>query len=242
MRPPRSRILLRVALTAAIAQLSSTPSIADNLSRSLELAAQAADAGADLVLFPELSLTGYDLDRLADSSSWFATTDPRLDDLRALSRTTGLTIVVGAPVDDVDGRLLASLALQPSGAVVTAAKTYLHGDEILSFSAGTGPTVIDVAGERVGLAICFDTAFPSHAADAAAAGATVYAVSGVFVEGEEGKLQDRMRSRTADHGMTGLAANAGGPGSVGGSGAWASDGSVLAAAVGTGDELLIVTW
>ncbi|MBO9554331.1 carbon-nitrogen hydrolase family protein [Cellulomonas sp.] len=231
-----------MALTAAIAQLSSSPSVVDNLARGRELAARAADAGADLVLFPELSLTGYDLDRLAAASSWFAPTDARLDDLRALSRAAGLTIVLGAPVSDGDGRVLASLVLQPSGSVVVAAKTYLHGDEVAYFSAGTGPTVVDVAGERVALAICFDTAFPAHAADAAAAGASVYAASVVYVEGEEGKLGDRMRARAGDHGMVALAANAGGPGSVGESGAWATDGAVLAAAKGPGDQLLVVAW
>ena len=231
-----------MALTAAVAQLTSTPSVADNLAHSLALASRSADAGADLVLFPELSLTGYDLDRLADPASWFTPTDPRLDDLRAVSRTTGLTIVVGAPVHDADRRLLASLVLQPSGAVVVAAKSRLHGDEVHHFAPGAGPTLIDVADERVGLAICYDTAFPAHAADSAARGATVYAASVVFVAGEEGVLDERMRARTADHAMVGLAANAGGPGSSGGSGAWAPDGSALATAAGADDELLLVSW
>ncbi|MEZ0447708.1 carbon-nitrogen hydrolase family protein [Cellulomonas sp. ICMP 17802] len=231
-----------MALTAAVVQLSSVPSVDDNLARHVELATQAAHAGADLVLFPELSLVGYDLDSLGDASRWFTTADARLDDLRALSAATGATIVVGAPVCGVDGRLLASLVLQPSGSVVLAPKQHLHGDENLWFTPGTGPTVVTVGDTLVGLAICYDTAFPEHAADAAARGASVYAASVVFVTGEEGKLHDRMRSRTGDHGMTGLAANVAGSRSVGGSGGWAPDGSVLAVAEGSGDELLLVSW
>jgi predicted amidohydrolase len=231
-----------VALTAAVAQLVSTPSITDNLARSLAVAARAADAGADLVLFPELSLIGYDLNRLSEPASWFTPTEPRLDDLRALSRRAGLTIVVGAPVRDVDRPVLASLVLQPSGSVVVAAKSHLHGAEVQHFTAGSGATLVEVGDERVALAICYDTAFPAHAADAAARGATVYAASVVFVQGEEGQLDERMRAGTTDHAMVGLAANAGGRGSSGGSGAWAADGSALATAAGTDDELLLVSW
>ena len=87
---PRSRSIA-VAQTRPVA--GDVPS---NLDEHLDLARIAASEGAQVVVFPELSLVGYELD-LADGLA-FSEDDPRLSPLLDLAASRGTTLVVGAPV------------------------------------------------------------------------------------------------------------------------------------------------
>lgn len=71
--------------------------IAANVPEHIRLIEDAADHGARLVVFPELSLTGYDLEGLADPERWVPATDPRLNGVREICRRTGIA-AVGGPV------------------------------------------------------------------------------------------------------------------------------------------------
>jgi predicted amidohydrolase len=150
--------------------------IAANVAEHIRLIEDADDHGARFVLFPELSLTGYDPAGLADPERWVTAADPRLDGLREICRRTGITAVVGAPFREADGTpRLASLALHPNGGLDTGFKVWLHGPEQQFFRAGDHAVILDLDGWKIALAICLDTARPVHAADAAEAGADVYA-------------------------------------------------------------------
>lgn len=118
-------------LAVAVAQCAPVPGdVAENARRSAATATVAAESGAKLLLFPELSLIGYDLDRLGDPGCWVTAGDPRLDVVREASRVHGVTTVVGAAWLGRDGhRLLASVSLAPDGTVDVVGKRYLHGPE-----------------------------------------------------------------------------------------------------------------
>jgi predicted amidohydrolase len=127
-------------------------------------------AGARVVVFPELSLTGYELDAPA-----VAVDDPALAPLVAACAATGTMAVVGAPVLDGDGRTrIAMLATDGLGSRVVYRKTWLGGAEPDRFSAGPGPTVLEVDGWRLGLGICKDTGAAQHIAGTAALEVDVY--------------------------------------------------------------------
>jgi predicted amidohydrolase len=212
----------------------------ENLRRTQSVVEQAVAAGARLIVFPELSLTGYDLALGDDPRMWFTPGDDRLAGVRRAA--AGATVVVGALVRSGSRRHIASLVLNHAAPDLVAPKTYLHGAESDLVEPGEGPAVVAVDGWNVGLAICYDTAFPEHAAAAHAAGAQVYAASALFTAGEESKLSGRMVSRAVDHGLWTLMANLGGhqlgERSAGGSGAWAPDGSVAARAAGCDEEIV----
>ncbi|NUT50581.1 MAG: carbon-nitrogen hydrolase family protein, partial [Saccharothrix sp.] len=187
--------------------------------------------GAGLLLFPLLSLTGYDLDRL----DWVTDDDPRLDVVREAGRDRGVAVVVGAAWSGSDGRrLLASVALSPDGGVEVTGKQYLSRAEREVFEPGGFTPPLVVGGWRVALAVCYDAAAPAHAVEVARRGADVYAVSALYTEGQETRLEVHPAARAMDHRMYALVANLAdaGPGwrSCGGSGVWHPDGRRVAQA------------
>ena len=141
-------------------------------------------AGARLVVFPELSLTGYELDTEAVSPD-----DERLGVIVAACRETESVALVGAPVRSDHGRHIGMLRVSADGAEVAYRKSYLGGDEPAHFVPGDGPIAIDVDGWRVGLGICKDTGVERHVTDNAALDLDLYA-AGLVHHPEELELQD----------------------------------------------------
>ncbi len=114
---------------------------------------------ADLVVLPELAMCGYPPRDLLYERAFVEACHSRALDLASLS-ADGPAIVVGCPVPDGDG-VRNSLLLFNDGKLAAAyhkrlLPTYDVFDEDRYFVAGDEPCVVDVAGERIGLAICED--------------------------------------------------------------------------------------
>jgi 5-aminopentanamidase len=218
-------------VVAAVQMAPVAGDISGNAATTARLIRSAAAQGAQLVVFPELSLLGYDLDLLAASEAWTTAADDRLHALREACTRTGTWAIVGTAFHNHDGRrFLASLAIGPDGSEVVQGKRHLHGAEQDRFDVGdTTAPLLDVAGWRIAMAVCFDAAVPAHAQAAADAGADVYAVSALYTTGQERRLEVHMAARTMDHGMHGVLANLAGAGpgwvSCGNSGTWHPDGT-----------------
>lgn len=121
-------------------------------------------AQARVVVFPELSLSGYQLD-----AAHVAADDGILAPIIEACAETGAVALVGAPVADAHGReYIATLQVDGSGAQVVYRKTWLAEVEARRFSAGDGPTVLEIDGWRLGLAICKDTGAAQHTVGTAA--------------------------------------------------------------------------
>jgi predicted amidohydrolase len=140
-----------------------------------EHAVAVRSARARLVVFPELSLTGYELDAPAVDPA-----DLRLAALREACTQTGTTALAGAVVSGGAGeRSIGMLRVRPDGRVeVVYRKMWLGGDEVGRLRPGNTPAVIEVDGWRLGLAICKDTGVEQHASDTAALHIDAY-VAGV---------------------------------------------------------------
>jgi predicted amidohydrolase len=192
------------------------------------------EARTRVVVFPELSVTGYELD-----APLVAPDDPRLAPIVAACADTGAIAFVGAPVD---GPHIAVLAVDGGGASVAYRKVYVDPSESGHFTAGPKPVVYDVDGVRLGLAICRDTGIAAHAADTAALGIDVY-VAGTLMKTTETDEQDSRGRRIATtYGVwVAFASWAGSTGAgytnaAGHSTIWRPDGSVAArAGLGTGE-------
>ena len=218
---------MREPLRIAVAQPSCVSyDVAANASTHAEAV---RSAGARVVVFPELSLTGYELDAPPVEPG-----DPRMAPIvEACARTSSLALA-GAPVAGDGGRShIAMLAIDGGGGAVAYHKLCLGTAEAVRFSPGSGPAVVEVDGWRLGLAICKDTGVPRQAADTAALGMDAY-VAGVLESAEDAAVPDeRARRVAADHHVwVAIASFAGSTGggyakAAGRSGIWAAGGSVI---------------
>jgi len=204
----------------------------DIAANALTHAATIRAAGARVVVFPELSLTGYELDAPAITAE-----DPRLAPIIEACAAVGSLALVGAPVQGEAGHShIGMLAVEGSGATVAYRKMWLGGAEPERFSPGDRPAVLEVDGWRLGLAICKDTGAPQHASDTAALGIDAY-VAGMLEFAEDAAVpEERARRVAADHhvwvAMASFAGSTGGgyTEAAGCSGIWAPDGVVVSRA------------
>jgi predicted amidohydrolase len=219
---------MREPLVIAVAQPLCVPY--DVAANTLTHAATVRSAGARVVVFPELSLTGYELDAPA-----ITVEDPRLAPIIEACAEAGSLALVGAPVHGEAGRsYIAMLAVDGTGATVAYRKVWLGTEEAHRFTPGDTPAVLDVDGWRLGLAICRDTGIPQHASDTAALGIDAY-VAGVLESAEDAAIPgERARRIAADHHVwVAVASFAGSTGggyarAAGRSGIWSPDGVVVA--------------
>jgi NAD+ synthase (glutamine-hydrolysing) len=163
-------------LTLALAQVDPRVGDLDGNARLVrENIARARDAGAELVLFPELVLTGYPPEDLLLKEHFLQATQQALTELAG--EAEGIVAMVGFPerADDVYN----ALAVLAGGAVhAVYRKTMLPNygvfDEQRYFQAGDDAVVLDLGTARIGLTICEDIWTPGHpAAEEALAGATL---------------------------------------------------------------------
>lgn len=219
----------REPLAIAVAQPLIAPY--DVAANAAAHAAMVRAARSRVVVFPEMSLTGYQLDAPAITAG-----DPRLAPIVEACAETGTTALVGAPVRGDAGREhIAMLAVERDGARLAYAKVHIHESEE-RFSPGDGPAVIEVDGWRLGLAICRDTRFAAHDEATAALGMDVYVAAVLDHAAQADVPAERARRVAADRGVwVATASYAGSTGggfeeAAGGSAVWAPDGEVRAQA------------
>ncbi len=147
-------------LRIALAQLA--PRLGDleaNLARHHEVLGEARQAGAQLVVFPELGLTGYLLQDLASDVA-MRLDDPRLVQLAGATR--GLSVVVSFVEESADHRLFIAAALFEDGELRHVHRkvhlpTYGLFDERRFFAPGDMVRAVPSRlGVGVGLAVCED--------------------------------------------------------------------------------------
>ena len=233
-RPSRpSRPSLRVA---AVQDGSVDGDVPANVERHVAWIERAADDGAALAVFPELSVIGYDPDLIDLHRMRVDPSDSRLDPIRAACRRRRLHALIGAPVgpNSSNGEAFGAaprigvLHISPTGAIALAySKRHLDTGEIGIFAAGTGAGMLDIDGWRIGLAVGRDAAVPGHAEQLVGMGADVYAVAALFRLGSDERMAGQMAAAAARGLWVVLAQYCGGTGggpACGRSGVWAPGG------------------
>jgi predicted amidohydrolase len=229
----------------AAAQVASVRGdIAGNLETHAAAVAAAARHGVAVLVFPELSLTGYEPDLAAELAMTAA--DPRLAPLLTLARQQRIDLVVGAPLHLATVKpALGALVITANGTTRTYSKMHLGSSERSYFSPGELPLALMVNGHMVGLAICADSSQPGHPQAYAEAGADIYA-AGVFLNAEwYATDMPRLAAYAPRHRMLVVMANhaasVGTYTSVGKSAVWNPEGVLLAQAEGTESALVTAT-
>jgi predicted amidohydrolase len=229
-----------------------------NLDEHIRLAHLAATEGAAVVVFPELSLTGYELalaERLA-----FSEGDPRLVPLLGAGATHGMTLVVGGPVRVGPWLHIGAFIVKPDRTTELYTKHHLGAfppcascdscdgtvppPEATVFRPGDHNPLIRLGDNIAAVAVCADIGRPAHAQQAAARNANMYLAS-MFVipsdlEGEMSKLsryavQHRMMTALANFGSP-----SGGLRSAGRSAIWSEAGELLVQLEGSGSGIAVL--
>lgn len=221
---------MRAVSVAAAQAVSLRGAVGANVEHHCRLAELAAARGAEVVVFPELSLTSYELD-LAEALA-FSPDDVRLAPLVEVATANAVVLVIGAPIRLASGLHIGAIVLEPGRSTKVYTKRHLHGSESDVFVPGSLDPILALGEDRIALAICADTSHPEHAESAAKRGATLY-LAGVFFTPEGYPASsDRLAGYAAQHEVTVVMANSGAPAtafaSAGGSAVWSASGALVA--------------
>ncbi len=226
----------------AAAQICSAPGdISANIDLHLAAVNLAARNGAGMVVFPELSLTGYE-PSLAEELA-FEALDDRLQIFRDESENLGITIGIGIPTKANGKPRITQAFFRPTHPDVLYSKQRLHEDELPFFQAGDGQASLTDGNETVVPAICYEALVPEHAAHAAELGATAYAACVAKSERGAAHAHIYFPETAKRHRFIVVMCNAIGPSdnfmSAGISAAWNRNGAILGCA-GADEECILL--
>ena len=237
-------------LRVAAAQINATVGdLAGNVERILAAIDAAEAAGADLVAFPELAITGYPPEDLLLRPAFVAEAQRAMEKVAA--RTSRTVAVVGFPLAERD--LSNAAAVCAGGAVRGVYRKWLlpnYGvfDEARYFTASSDPgSLFVVNGVRVAVSVCEDIWSPTGPIAAQAAGGAELAVNinaSPYYEGRLAERETMVATRAADHSVPILYCNlVGGQDELvfdGGSAVYDESGHILARARQFEEDLLVV--
>lgn len=144
--------------------------------RLIEIAAQ---KGADLIAFPELSITGYERENAAQLA--FSKEDFRIDHLRELAIEHNIIIIAGAPIQTETELFIGEFIIFPDNSVSIYTKQFLHEgeDEFYQSSFDYNP-MITIENQKISFAICADIDNPLHPENASKKETSIYIASIFF--------------------------------------------------------------
>lgn len=227
----------------AVAQSSSVKGdISENVQRHSKFVSCAAEHGVNVVVFPELSLTGYEPTVAAETA--IDSDDRQLDPLRELSDRLNVAIIAGCPIRSNKTKpYIGAFIIRPDVPVDVYRKRFLDGDEVPYFIPSNDVVVCKCRETSVGIAICADISYPVHPADAAEKGATVYAAGVAITPKGIGEAEANMARYAREHellaAMANYATDTGGYSIAGRSAIWNEAGDVLARAPESRECLVI---
>jgi NAD+ synthase len=138
-----------------------------NFNQHIQYITDAVAKGADMVLFPEMSLTGYPLEDLVLRRSFMNAVEDKIFELGQwiINNHPNIGVVFGAPQQTFDGAIYNSAIFMAEGLQQDVTKYELPNygvfDEKRVFSQGGEPWPINFRGHVIGLMICEDCWFPT---------------------------------------------------------------------------------
>jgi predicted amidohydrolase len=188
--------------------------IAANLDNHRKMIEIAASKGANVLVFPELSLTGYEPELAIDLATNIH--DIRLEPLQQLSNNHSMVIGVGLPLNTEGGITISMVLFHPNIPRQVYSKKYLHSSETPFFVSGQNDETF-IKDTKIALAICYELSVAKHTEAAYQNGAEIYIAS--VVEDTIDKALVKLSNTAQKYAMTVLMANC-----VGETGAYLCDG------------------
>jgi predicted amidohydrolase len=212
-----------------------------NLRSHLQLIDLAVELHAGLVLFPELSLTGYE--PKVSKQLAISPYDSHLERLQSLADMHEIVICVGAPTMTLSGVCISMIIFRHGTRRQVYSKQLLHAAELPYFQRGKGQLLFRIGESAFAPAICYESLQPTHAEHAAGLGSRFYLASVAESARTLAKSGAHYPTVAHAHGMTVLMANCLGPChefvAAGRSAAWDHDGTLRAELDGEHEGLLL---
>lgn len=130
---------------------------------------------ADIIVFPELSLTGYEPELAKDLAT--KQDDHIFDTFQEISDVNKITISVGMPTKMGSDVLISMIIFQPFIPRQTYSKQNLHQDEFAYFQKGKHQLFLTIDKIKIAPAICYESLVPEHSENAFKGGAEMYIAS-----------------------------------------------------------------
>ena len=218
--------------------------IKSNLNNHVKHIKLSAESGADIVIFPELSLTGYELE-LASKLAIDGTSSI-ITDLSNAAIDNNVVIISGIPlINGTDKPYIGALVSFPSGQTDFYRKQYLHPGEDKFMSAGSKNYSFEFKQRNMFLGICADFTNSQHWLDANEDHADIYLSSVLISKNGFAHDSEILRRKAIEHKlnivMTNYIGETGGWLSNGNSRAWDTDGNVCISASDSDPCLVLCT-
>ena len=168
-----------MSLKIALAQLAlSTANVAQNLARAEDAIRSAAAGGAQVIVLPELTNSGYAFRNRDEARLNCCVIDgPEISNWIALAKELRVVLVAGVGIKEGDSLFNCAVIIDKSGLLGVYKKAHLFGNEPDFFIAGDlPPLVVDTEHGRIGTMICYDLEFPEWVRVAMLDGAQLLAI------------------------------------------------------------------
>ncbi len=196
---------------AAVCMNAEPGKVGKNLNRVRSLTLKASKEGANVVCFPELSVTGY---TLKNAGEVYKELDPDkvINQLLQIAKEAGLLLLAGLIENSAKtGPYIAQLAAGPEGLIGLYRKSHLSPHEKDVYKAGEEIGVFSYGNTSFGIQLCYEAHFPEISTTMALMGADIIFIPHASPRGDaEGKLNSWLRHLTArafDNGVFVVACN-----------------------------------
>jgi predicted amidohydrolase len=213
-----------------------------NLLDHYRLIELAATNGVQLIMFPELSITGYEREDAARLA--FTENDSRLNHLKKLATENKITVIAGAPIRIGSNLFLGEFCIAPNDVSIYT-KQFLHtGEEVYYQPSFDYNPMLEIENERISCAICADIDHPKHPENASIRNSSTYIASIFFSPNGIPQAHQSLQNYASQFQMNVLMANFGGDSygspSGGRSAFWNNKGELIAQMGDSGSGLLII--
>jgi len=200
-----------------------------NISNHKTLINLAITNKADIIFFPELSITGYEPELVQNLAT--DKEDKRLEDFQKMSDSNKITISIGLPTKSDSGILISMIIFQPNKPRQTYSKQHLHSDEFPYFVCGDKQLILTLDNIKIAPAICYESLLTEHSENANKLGTEVYVASVAKAKNGLDKALKHFPDIAKKYSMTVLMSNCVGPcdnfESVGNSAVWNNKGMLI---------------
>ena len=194
---------MKTSLSIAVAQLNFTVGdLSANADRIIDALQQARAQGADLLLTPELALSGYPPEDLLLRPDFYRACAEQMR--RVVDASEGICVVVGHPEERAGAYYNAATVIRDRHTLATYHKHLLPNYEVFDeqryFTPGAVPCVFELNGTRIGVNICEDVwdTGPSLLAQAAGAEMLLSLNASPFHVGKQAQRHEVLRARVAE--------------------------------------------